>query len=461
MRVYARRFNSSGAPQGGEIVVNTYTTDTQARSDVALDSAGNFVVVWQSSGRTATASACSARRFDNSGTKVGAEFQVNQQTTGYAGAPRSRCGRPESSSSSGQPPGRPGRRHHGAAVRRLTGTPVGGEFQVNTRELGTSTSRTRRSSATEAPSSSGRATARMDRAPASTASASTRPAPSSGPSSTSTHTPPVSRGARRRGARGPIGEFAVIWQSAGQDGSDFARPRAAVRPDRQARCGVELPVNNFTTGLQGAPHVAAQPNGQYVAVWDSATTATVEHGIAARLAGVPASRTRIEVDAPVGVVAGSSNLNGVLEAGEARSCAPRSRTTPPIRCPSPARPRISAGLPGPTYTLLDASADYGTIAPAATNDCFAASGDCYQVQITGTRPASALGRVVRRDALVRRASPGPRRCTSEAVSPTCPTATPSIPSSRTSSTTASPAAARAADTAPATTSRGRRWRSSF
>src|SRR5262245_2101345 len=46
--IRARRFDSSGTPQGGDILVNTFTTGTQAASPVALDSAGNFVVVWTS-----------------------------------------------------------------------------------------------------------------------------------------------------------------------------------------------------------------------------------------------------------------------------------------------------------------------------------------------------------------------------------------------------------------------------
>jgi len=38
----------AGAPLGGELRVNTYTTDTQGRPSVAADSSGSFVVVWHS-----------------------------------------------------------------------------------------------------------------------------------------------------------------------------------------------------------------------------------------------------------------------------------------------------------------------------------------------------------------------------------------------------------------------------
>ena len=56
---------------GGEIRVNTTTTGTQLSPDVAVDNAGNFVVVWQST------SGIYAQRYNASGTTLGGEFQVN------------------------------------------------------------------------------------------------------------------------------------------------------------------------------------------------------------------------------------------------------------------------------------------------------------------------------------------------------------------------------------------------
>src|SRR4030095_3815017 len=93
--VRPRRFHSSGAPQGGEIAGNTYTTATQARADVAVDSAGNFVVVWHSgpdlgSGQPAQDGdnlGVFGRRFAAGGNPLSAEFQVNQYTTGYQARP--------------------------------------------------------------------------------------------------------------------------------------------------------------------------------------------------------------------------------------------------------------------------------------------------------------------------------------------------------------------------------------
>src|SRR6185503_4434191 len=46
--VFAQRFASTGAPRGPEFRVNTYTTDRQHLPAVASDTSGNFVVVWSS-----------------------------------------------------------------------------------------------------------------------------------------------------------------------------------------------------------------------------------------------------------------------------------------------------------------------------------------------------------------------------------------------------------------------------
>lgn len=46
--VYARRFGSNGAPVGAEFKVNTYTTGGFRHPSVAMDSAGNYVIAWES-----------------------------------------------------------------------------------------------------------------------------------------------------------------------------------------------------------------------------------------------------------------------------------------------------------------------------------------------------------------------------------------------------------------------------
>jgi S-layer homology domain len=82
--VFARRFDPSGNPAGNEFVVNTYTTGSQAGflTQVAHDGLGNFVVVWEDCcERDGSGAAVFGQRFDASGMRRGAEFQVNTYTT--------------------------------------------------------------------------------------------------------------------------------------------------------------------------------------------------------------------------------------------------------------------------------------------------------------------------------------------------------------------------------------------
>ena len=85
--VFGQRYGSDGNPLGGEFRVNTYTTGSQHESSVASDAAGNFVVVWQDGivfgdGQDGSSYGIFGQRYDNSGNRLGTEFQVNTHTTG-------------------------------------------------------------------------------------------------------------------------------------------------------------------------------------------------------------------------------------------------------------------------------------------------------------------------------------------------------------------------------------------
>ncbi len=49
--IFAQRYSKDGTPAGNEFQVNTYTTNQQARPAVAMDADGDFVVVWHSEGQ--------------------------------------------------------------------------------------------------------------------------------------------------------------------------------------------------------------------------------------------------------------------------------------------------------------------------------------------------------------------------------------------------------------------------
>jgi hypothetical protein len=61
--VFARHFDSSGAPAGTEFQVNTYTTHRQFDMVLAGDGAGGFVVVWNSYGQDGDTGGIFAQRF--------------------------------------------------------------------------------------------------------------------------------------------------------------------------------------------------------------------------------------------------------------------------------------------------------------------------------------------------------------------------------------------------------------
>lgn len=73
--VIAQRFDALGSPVGGEILVNTYTPDTQREPSVSMAPDGSFIVVWESYDQFEYG--VFGQRFDSTGAFAGSEFQVN------------------------------------------------------------------------------------------------------------------------------------------------------------------------------------------------------------------------------------------------------------------------------------------------------------------------------------------------------------------------------------------------
>ena len=107
---------------------------------------------------------------------------------------------------------------------------------------------------------------------------------------------------------------------------------------------------------------------------------------AARITTGPAIPAALDVDAR-SVTGSSSNANGILEAGETVQVAPHWTNT--LVTPQALTGTASnlTGPAGPTYTINDASADYGTVPGESTADCDGATGDCYLMTVSGSRPA--------------------------------------------------------------------------
>jgi hypothetical protein len=199
-------------PMGGEIAVNTYTTNAQSLPGVAVDGAGRFVVVWRSVGQDGEGYGVFGQRFSAVGARLGAEFQVNVYTRNSQDAPRVAADAAGnfvvvwSGGGVQDDSGIFGRRYDS------TGAAVGGEFQVNTVTALTQIS------------------------------------------------PSVSLD--------PAGNGVVVWTSEGADGSSSGI--AARRFDASgAALGVEFGVNTFTTGPQSEPSVASHADGRFVVSWTS------------------------------------------------------------------------------------------------------------------------------------------------------------------------------------------------
>jgi hypothetical protein len=84
--ILARLYDSTGTALTGELQVNTYTPGLLPSPRVAMDSAGNFVIVWTSWGQDGSEGGVFGQRFDSSGAPVGTEFQVNTYTLGDQGS---------------------------------------------------------------------------------------------------------------------------------------------------------------------------------------------------------------------------------------------------------------------------------------------------------------------------------------------------------------------------------------
>jgi hypothetical protein len=75
--IYGQRFDATGTRIGGEFLVNTTILDNQDQPTIAMDSAGNFVVAWAQDGAN---EGIYAQRYNSSGVRGGGEFSVNSNT---------------------------------------------------------------------------------------------------------------------------------------------------------------------------------------------------------------------------------------------------------------------------------------------------------------------------------------------------------------------------------------------
>lgn len=211
--IFGQRYDSKGVALGTEFKINTYTTGAQARPRVAMDPTGDFVVVWQSINQDHSGNGIYAQRFLPSGAPVGAEFLVNTTTTGSQTEGVVAMDPTGAFVIAWTSPGQDGN-GYGVFARRYSssGAPLGGEFPINTYTTND----------------------QID--------------------------PSIAMDAR--------GDFLIAWTSYGEDGSlggVFGRMFDGFGTARTA----EFRVNKYTTSNQLLPAVAADPQGDFAVAWES------------------------------------------------------------------------------------------------------------------------------------------------------------------------------------------------
>ncbi len=377
--IFAQCYQASGAPRASELQVNTYTTDRQRAPAIASDPAGNFVVTWTSYGQDGSQSGVFAQRFDAAGAPRGVEFQVNTYTTANQDYQRLTADAAgdfvvvwTSAGQDGSSYGAFGQRYD------ATGTPRGAEFQINSY----TTSAQAVPAVASDPAGNFVVVWQSNGPDGSYAGVVGQRYDATGTprgaqfqvntyTSDSQYLPAVASDA--------AGDFVVTWTSNKQDGSDggiFARRFDASGVPR----GAEFQINTYTTGRQTTPSVVSDAVGNFVVAWTSYGQDGSYTGVFARRFGglEPAA---LAVD-----TAG----NGVLEPGETVAVEPSWKNVNGTTQTFDGTGLSFAGpaASGVSYSLPDGAATYGCVPDGGTAQC----SDCYQVGVGfgfgGTRPAT-------------------------------------------------------------------------
>ena len=211
--VYGQIFNADGSRVGQEFRINTYTTDGQRLPSVTGLDDGSFVVAWTSFDQDGDSGGVYGQRYNNSGTKIGSEFQINTYTSDsqvdVSLASLKDCGFVATWNSIGQDGDSAG--IYGQVFNE-EGLSVGEEFQVNTYI----------DNEQEAPAITG-----LD-----------------------------------------DGGFVITWESLEQDG-DWRGVYGQVFNASGEKNGDEFQINSYTTNSQDYSTVASLGNGDFVVSWHS------------------------------------------------------------------------------------------------------------------------------------------------------------------------------------------------
>ncbi len=135
--IYAQRYDAGATPVGNEFQVNPATGSDNTSARVAMDNAGDTVVIWSSYGQDGSGWGVYGQRFDSNGNALGGEFQVNTTTAGdqmYPDVAMNQYGQFAVTWSSNGQDGS----GWGVYLQEYdaTGAPIGGETRANTTTAG-------------------------------------------------------------------------------------------------------------------------------------------------------------------------------------------------------------------------------------------------------------------------------------------------------------------------------------
>ncbi|MBT7699187.1 MAG: DUF11 domain-containing protein [Verrucomicrobia bacterium] len=227
--IFMRRFGPDGIPLGSEVQVNTYTAGSQSYPDVAMDDAGNAVVVWHSHNQNGdNGYNIYMQRYTASGATVGGETLVNTTTNGNQKLPCVAMDADGDFAVAWEADNLPGGSitDIGMTLFDETGASVTGEVLVNDY------------------TTSGQLHPAIDMR--------------------------------------YDGTFAIVWESMGKDGSGRGICAHLFR-HTGAKYQSEFNVNTNTVWDQQAPDVAYAPNGRYMVTWHDPLMDGDELGVRARL----------------------------------------------------------------------------------------------------------------------------------------------------------------------------------
>ena len=380
--VQGRRFDADGTPLGGNFQVNTSTPAGDSYFSgprVASDASGNFVVSWRLDVEKGDTEVL-ARVFDHSGAPRGDDFPVNQFTTGFqviGGIAMSPSGFVVTWGGAGTGTS------NGIFARIFdgSGNPVTNELQVHTAPLVSASPRRPEA----AMNAAGDFVVVWDDGDYDSRGLNGRRWSAAGTPASGVFPISGAPGVLNFGASvasDSSGNFLVVWNQILVDtlgGTDANAIRGRFF-GADGVGGSDFPVNEITAGDQFSPGVSLRDDGSFVVSFS--TGLNYQFALKGRKSGLRAS-PRIAIDPNAGVTSpiGGSLGNGVLEPGE--TVVPQTAWVNDTTAGAAVSGTAVGftGPPGPTYTVHDSAASYGTIPAGEMGTCIDGL-DCYSISVS-------------------------------------------------------------------------------